>query len=222
MTESYIDIENVSKTIKGNVILNNITMHLKSGKIYGIKGKNGSGKTMLFRAICGLIRTEGTIKVNDKIVGKDGSYPENVGLLLENPGFLPNYSGFDNLKYLADINNKIKDEDIVNAIKMVGLNPNEKKSYKKYSLGMKQKLGIAQAIMENPDIVILDEPTNALDEESVERVNCLIMNLKKQNKIIFISNHNKEELEIICDEIYSISEGKITGHIIKGRDNKYE
>lgn len=222
MGQSYIEIKNVTKEIRGNLVLDNINLNLDRGKIYGIKGKNGSGKTMLFRAICGFIKTDGTIMVNGKQIGKDGSYPENVGVLLENPGFLPNYSGFKNLKYLAEINNKISDDIIKDILKEVGLDPNEKKSFKKYSLGMKQKLGIAQAVMENPDVVILDEPTNALDEESVKKINSMISKLKKDNKLVFISNHNREELEMICDEIYTIENGKICNHLVVSEEDIHE
>lgn len=222
MEQAYIELTNVTKVINGNIILDNINLSFEKGKIYGIKGRNGSGKTMLFRAICGFIKTEGTVKVNGKLVGKDGSYPESVGVLLENPGFLPNYSGLNNLKYLAEINNIIKEEDIKKSLKEVGLDPNEKKAFKKYSLGMKQKLGIAQALMENPEVVILDEPTNALDEKSVENVNSMIMKLKAENKLVLISNHNREELEMVCDEIYSIENGKIYDHAILRGEINYE
>lgn len=222
MEQAYIELTNVTKVINGNIILDNINLSFEKGKIYGIKGQNGSGKTMLFRAICGFIKTEGTVKVNGKLVGKDGSYPESVGVLLENPGFLPNYSGLNNLKYLAEINNIIKEEDIKKSLKEVGLDPNEKKAFKKYSLGMKQKLGIAQALMENPEVVILDEPTNALDEKSVENVNSMIMKLKAENKLVLISNHNREELEMVCDEIYSIENGKIYDHAILRGEINYE
>ncbi|MFR1709711.1 MAG: ABC transporter ATP-binding protein [Clostridium sp.] len=219
MEQAYIEIKNVTKEINGNLILNDINLNFYRGKIYGIKGKNGSGKTMLFRAICGFIKTEGAVIVNGKQIGKDGSYPENVGVLLENPGFLPNYSGFKNLKYLAEINNKISDTNIKNILKEVGLDPEEKKSFKKYSLGMKQKLGIAQAVMENPDIVILDEPTNALDEESVKKINSMIAKLKEDNKLVLISNHNREELEMICDEIYTMENGKICNHLVVSEED---
>lgn len=217
----YIELKNVNKTINGNNVLNNISLNLQKGKIYGFKGKNGSGKTMLFRAICGFINTEGTIIVNGKEIGKNGVYPENVGVLLENPGFLSNYSGFKNLKYLADINKKVDSDKIIKTMKEVGLNPSEKKAYKKYSLGMKQKLGIAQAIMEDQDIIILDEPCNALDEESVKKINILINKLKEEGKIILISSHNKDELESICDEIYTIDCGTIKDRKVL-RGNQYE
>lgn len=216
-----IELKDVNKTINGNSILKNISLNLQKGKIYGFKGKNGSGKTMLFRAICGFINIEGTIIVNGREIGKNGMYPENIGVLLENPGFLSYYSGFKNLKYLADINRKIDSDKIIKTMKEVGLDPSEKKSYKKYSLGMKQKLGIAQAIMEDQEIIILDEPCNALDEESVKKINLLINKLKEEDKIILISNHNKEELESICDEIYTIDCGSIKDRKVLRR-SQYE
>lgn len=206
---SYINIKNVTKEINKNIILNDINLSFDKGKVYGIKGKNGSGKTMLFRAICGFIKTEGIITVGDDTIGVNGSYAKNLGVLLENPGFLPNYSGFNNLKYLAEINSKISNDQIKDTMSALGLNPDEKKAFKKYSLGMKQKLGIAQAIMENPEVIILDEPLNALDEDSVIKVNNILTKLRKQNKLILISNHNNEELENICDVIYTIDNGKI-------------
>ncbi|NEU06209.1 ATP-binding cassette domain-containing protein [Clostridium senegalense] len=206
---SYINMENVTKELSGNIVLNNINLSLEKRKVYGLKGKNGSGKTMLFRAICGFIKTQGTITVGGKRVGVDGYYAENVGVLLENPGFLPNYSGFKNLKYLAEINNKIDDMHIKATMIAVGLDPEEKKAFKKYSLGMKQKLGIAQAIMENPEVIILDEFINALDEDSVKKINNIIIELRNKDKLILVSNHNNEELEGICDEIYTINNGEI-------------
>jgi len=215
MNQYYIRIKNLNKVIKENSILNNINLNLERGKIYGFRGKNGSGKTMLFRAICGLIRaTEGEVEVDGKILGKDISFPESVGVLIEYPGFLPNLTGYMNLKYLADIKSKIGEKEIKEFISKVGLNPEDKKKFRKYSLGMKQRLGIAQAIMEDPDLIILDEPTNALDVDGIQLVNDILIELKKQNKTILIANHDREELELIADEIFTIQQGKITDHII--------
>lgn len=204
-------IENVTKKLSNNIVLNNINLELDSGKIYGFIGKNGSGKTMLMRAICGLILpTSGQIKIDDKIIGKDISFPPSVGVLIENPGFSPSYSGFKNLKVLAEIQKKISDDDIVKVLSKVGLDPKEKKSFRKYSLGMKQKLGIAAAIMENPDLLILDEPFNGLDEETVDKIRGIILKSKNENKIIILSCHDSEEIEKICDEIIEIKLGEIT------------
>lgn len=205
-----INIKNVTKTISHNNVLENINLKLESGNVYGFFGKNGSGKTMLMRAICGLINpTEGTVEIDHKVLGKDMSFPDSVGILIENPGFVNGYSGFSNLKFLAKIQNKITDEDIVKTMEQVGLDPYEKKSFRKYSLGMKQKLGIAAAIMENPDILILDEPFNALDEETIEKIKNIIIEMKKQDKIIILSCHDREDLMMLSDIIVEIKAGKI-------------
>ncbi len=206
-----IKLTNVSKTMKGVNVLDNINLELTNGKIYGLKGKNGSGKTMLMRAICGLIRTEGTIEIDGKILGKDMSFPESIGALIENPAFISNYTGFKNLKVLASIQNRINDEDIRKALRLVQLDPNDKRTYRKYSLGMKQKLGIAAAFMENPDIIILDEPINALDEAAAKQIHEILEEQKKRGALIIIACHDKEELEMLSDEIIEIYEGKIVG-----------
>lgn len=206
----YIKIENVNKSIKKAVILKDINLSFDGGKVYGLKGKNGSGKTMLMRAICGLITPDsGTIDINGKILGKDISFPESIGVLIENPAFISNYTGFKNLKVLSSIQGKIGDEDIRKALEEIGLDPDDKRTFKKYSLGMKQKLGIAAAIMEKPDIVILDEPINALDEASVENVRSILAKQKERGAIIIIACHDKSELEELSDEIIEISDGKI-------------
>ena len=206
----YIKIENVNKSIKKAEILKDINLSFEGGKVYGLKGKNGSGKTMLMRAICGLITPDsGTIDINGKILGKDISFPESIGVLIENPAFISNYTGFKNLKVLSSIQGKIGDEDIRKALEEIGLDPDDKRTFKKYSLGMKQKLGIAAAIMEKPDIVILDEPINALDEASVENVRSILAKQKERGAIIIIACHDKGELEELSDEIIEISDGKI-------------
>lgn len=205
-----IKIENYSKNIGKNKVLSDINLTLESGIVYGLKGKNGSGKTMLMRAISGLISpTAGKVIINEKVLGKDISFPESIGILIENPSFLPQYSGFDNLKMLASIKNCVDDEKIKMYMSELGLDPDDTKKYRKYSLGMKQKLGIVCAIMENPDIVILDEPINALDEESVERVKQVITRIKTEDKIIIIACHDKEELFYLADKIIEIEGGKI-------------
>lgn len=205
-----IVMENVSKTIKRAPILVDINLEFEGGKVYGLKGKNGSGKTMLMRAICGLIKpNSGTITINDEVLGKDISFPRSIGVLIENPAFINNYTGFKNLKVLASIQNKIGDEQIRKALEQVGLDPDDKRTYRKYSLGMKQKLGIAAAFMEEPDIIILDEPINALDEAGARQVHEILDEQKKRGAIIIIACHDKEELEMLSDEIIEISEGKI-------------
>ncbi|MEE0856933.1 MAG: ABC transporter ATP-binding protein [Ruminococcus sp.] len=204
-----IKIENLTKTFKGSKVLDNISYSFDSGKIYGLSGRNGSGKTMLMRAICGLIRpTDGFVEFDGKRLWRDISFPPNIGVLIENPSFISRYSGFKNLKILASIQNKISDEQIRTAIQKVGLDPFDKKPYRKYSLGMKQRLGIACAIMEDPDIVLLDEPTNALDENGVKLIKEILMSMR-ENRIIIISCHDKEDLEFLSDEIIMISNGKL-------------
>lgn len=205
----FIELTNVSKNIKGTVVLDNINLRMESGKVYGLKGKNGSGKTMLMRAVCGLISTDGTVNINGEILGKDISFPRSIGVLIENPSFISNYTGFKNLKVLASIQNRINDEDIKNSLIKVQLDPDDKRTYRKYSLGMKQKLGIAAAFMENPDIIILDEPINALDEAGAKQVHKILEEQKSRGAIIIIACHDREELEMLSDEIIEISEGKI-------------
>lgn len=207
-----IKITNLTKTIKGVKVLNNINLNLEKGKIYGLRGKNGSGKTMLMRAICGLILpTEGTIEINDKLLGKDISFPESVGALIESPAFISNYSGFKNLKIIASINNRIDDERIKESISLVGLDPEDKKKFRKYSLGMKQRLGIACAIMESPEIIVLDEPTNALDEKGVLLVREILMR-HRGDSIIIVACHDREELDLLADEIIEMEEGRVVNH----------
>ena len=206
----YIKITYVNKTIKKAPILRDINLEFTGGKVYGLRGKNGSGKTMLMRAICGLITPDsGIIDIDGKILGKDIYFPESIGVLIENPSFIGNYTGFKNLKVLASIQNRIGDEQIRKALEDIGLDPDDKRTYRKYSLGMKQKLGIAAAVMENPDIIILDEPINALDDVSVEKVHDILEEQKKRGAVIIIACHDKEELDQLSDEIIEISDGRI-------------
>ena len=205
-----IEVNKLTKKIGSATVLSDVSVKMENGKIYGLKGKNGSGKTMLMRAISGLISpTEGEVIIDGKVLGKDMSFPQSIGVLIENPAFLPTYSGFDNLKMIASIKNIISDDEIKSVITRVGLNPEDKKKYKKYSLGMKQKLGIACAIMEKPDIIILDEPVNAVDEEGLRIIREVLDELKKEGKIIILACHDKEELFFLSDEIIEIENGVI-------------
>lgn len=208
--DMYIELRNYTKKIKGSLVLDNINIRFESGRIYGWKGKNGSGKTMLMRAVTGLIHpTQGEVDINGQILGKEISYPPSLGLLLENPAFLPNETGFENLKILSELKEIITDEDICETMRETGLEPEDRRTYRKYSLGMKQKLGIAAAIMEHPDIIILDEPINALDQESVEKVKELIIRERDRGAVIILACHDSEELEYLSDEIIQIADGKI-------------
>ncbi|MBM7716216.1 ATP-binding cassette domain-containing protein [Siminovitchia sp. FSL H7-0308] len=208
---NYLVIENATKVIHKKKILNNINLSLEKGKIYGFVGHNGSGKTMLFRAICGFIKlTEGQIHINGEKVGKDISFPKNTGIILENPGFIPQYTGFKNLEYLASIHHKITSSDIYNVLDLVGLKESADIKTKKYSLGMKQRLGIAQAIMEDPDLLIFDEPTNALDRSGCKMFQNLMFQLKERGKTILIASHNDQEILHLSDEIYEMENGALS------------
>ena len=210
MDNIVVEISNVTKDIKGTKVLNNVSLSLESGKAYGIVGRNGSGKSMLLKAVCGLINaTEGEIKVFDKAI-KNGNFPDSTGIIIENPGFLPQYSAFKNLKILASINNTISDEKINETIVLVGLDPNNKKPVRKYSLGMKQRLGIAQALMEEPKLLILDEPMNGLDSEGVKQIRELLLKLISKSVTILLTSHNSEDINEICDYVYNMENGVLS------------
>nr|WP_288632297.1 ATP-binding cassette domain-containing protein [uncultured Blautia sp.] len=206
--EAMISIENLNKQFKNQLVLNNINVKFSNGHIYGIIGRNGSGKTVLLKCICGFLKpTTGVISVNHKIVGKDIDFPENLGFIIETPGFLLNYSGYKNLRYLASIREKIDSNEIKESMSLVGLDSADKKHVGKYSMGMRQRLGIAQAIMEKPDILVLDEPMNALDKNGVEEMRRLFLKMKSEGKLILLTSHNREDIEILCDEVYEMEEG---------------
>lgn len=212
----YIELNNYSKVIRKVCVLDNLNIRFESGKSYGLKGKNGCGKTMMMRAICGLIRpTKGYVDINGEILGKNISFPRSIGALIENPAFLAGYTGFKNLEMLASIQEIAKADDIKEILRSVGLDPDDKRKYRKYSLGMKQKLGIAAAFLENPDIIILDEPINAIDESGVKLVQELLDKAKERGAIILVACHDAEELNRLSDEIVYIEDGRIVGHDIK-------
>lgn len=210
MKTTSIQISKACKSIKGTPILQEVSVEMKSGYVYGFQGKNGSGKTMLMRAICGLISLDsGEIVINGERLHKDISFPRSIGVLIENPAFLNNMTGFQNLKLLSDIKDRLPDEEISDTLPSVGLDPDDKRVYRKYSLGMKQKLGIAAAVMGSPDIVILDEPINAIDLDGVELVRSILSDLKSKGSIVIIACHDREELEALSDVILSIEKGRV-------------
>lgn len=203
-------VNNVSKQLKGKTILSNIYLNLKGGNIYGFVGENGSGKTMFFRAISGLMEiSEGEILLNEKVLHKDMKVLPNLGIMIENAGLYPELTGLDNLKLLAKLNRKIGETEIREAIKKVGLDADDKRTFRKYSLGMKQRIVFAQAIMEKPDILLLDEPTNALDEKGVNSIRQIIYEEKQRGALILIASHNKEDIQILSDEIYYVENGTV-------------
>lgn len=205
-----ITVKNATKLIKGAVILKDVQLELESGKVYGLQGPNGGGKTMLMRLISGLIRpTRGSVYIDDKQLGKDIDFPPSIGVLIENPAFLPNYTGLQNLELLARIQARADQAQIRQTISDVGLQPNDKRKYRKYSLGMKQRLGIAAAVMEQPDLIILDEPTNALDEEGVERICNIIRRERDRGALIIMACHDARILESVSDMIYTVVDGYV-------------
>ncbi len=205
-----ISIENLTKKFGDVTVIDNVNLSIERGKIYGIIGRNGSGKTVLFKLITGYLSpTGGRVVVSGKEIGKDIDFADNIGIIIENPGFLKGYTGFKNLAYLAGIRNVIGKEEIRESMEKVGLDPDSNKKVGKYSLGMKQRLGIAQAIMENPEILILDEPMNSLDNQGVEEIRKLLMELRDEGKTIVLASHNKEDIEILCDKVCEMDRGKL-------------
>ena len=206
--ETCIEVQNVVKRFRDQVVLKNVSISFEKGQIHGIVGRNGSGKTVLFKCICGLMHPEeGVILVNGKRVGRDVDMPEGIGAIIEAPGFLPNYSGYKNLRFLANIRRKIGKEEILNVLKTVGLDPESRKHVGKYSLGMRQRLGIAQAIMEDPEILILDEPMNGLDNAGVQDIRALLLELEAQGKTILLASHNHEDIAALCDTVHEMDGG---------------
>jgi len=208
--ENVIEVKSASKRFKETAALDDVSLSFRKGEIYGVVGRNGSGKTVLFKCICGLMYPDsGVVIVNGKRVGKDVDMPGDLGCIIEAPGFLPNYSGLKNLKFLAEINRKVDTAVLRETLQTVGLDPGSKKHVGKYSLGMRQRLGIAQAIMEDPDILILDEPMNGLDNDGVQDIRELLLKLRDKGKTILLASHSKEDIEILCDTVYEMDHGKV-------------
>ena len=208
-TNSFIQVNDIVLRFKKDILLDHVSYQCEQGKIHGIVGRNGSGKTLLMKCICGFIRpNEGHIYVRDKEIGKDIDFTPDTGIIIETPGFIPYYSGYRNLKVLAAINNRISRKDIENAMYQVGLDPTMKKRVATYSLGMRQRLGIAQAIMEDASLIILDEPFNGLDKHGVEEMREYFLSLKKKGKTILLTSHNTEDIEYLCDTVVEMDHGK--------------
>lgn len=206
-----IRVNDVFLTIKKVPILVNVNAEFERGQIHGLIGRNGSGKTMLMKCICGFVNpTSGEIIVSGKRIGKDCDFPDNTGIIIETPGFIPYYSGYKNLKLLADLRGKITKDDIRRTMEQVGLDPDLKRHVRKYSLGMRQRLGLAQAIMENPDLLILDEPMNGLDKDGVADMRKYLLDLKAQGKTIIIASHSAEDIEVLCDTVCEMDKGVLS------------
>ena len=207
-----VELKNVSKRLNDVTVLEDISLTLESGTIYGLKGKNGCGKTMLMRMMAGLIYpTSGTVSIDGEILHKDIATPRSIGILIENPAFLPGYTGQRNLELLAGLTGKADRTQIAKTMSRVGLDPNDKRTYRKYSLGMKQRLGIACALMECPDLILLDEPINAIDEKGVPKIWEALQEEKQRGALIVLAGHDTEELTSLADQIITIEEGKICG-----------
>ncbi|HHT38248.1 MAG TPA: ATP-binding cassette domain-containing protein [Mollicutes bacterium] len=205
-----IEVKDLNLTIKSNVILRNINLKIEAGKIYGFIGRNGSGKSMLLKSICGLLKpTTGNVIVDSEDIYKKDIFPSNTRAFIDKPSFIGNLTGFENLKLLADIQNKITDEEIKMALKKCDLEGQMNKKYGKYSLGMKQKLAIASVLMEDPDIMIFDEPFNGVDNKSVEKIRSILLTEKQKGKTILIATHIKEDIDLLCDVIYELDLGEI-------------
>lgn len=216
MNPIMIKVDNLRKTFGEEEVLKGINCEFVKGKMHAVIGNNGSGKSVFFKCICGFIRpTQGHIYVNGKEIGKDIDFPDSIGVIIERPGFIPQMSGFKNLQMLARIRKKITDQQIREVILKVGLDPLSKKPVGKYSLGMKQRLGIAQAIMEDPELIILDEPFNGLDKNGVQEIRSLLTDLKGAGKTIFLTSHNSEDIRVLADEVWEMDGGMLSPYCRK-------
>ena len=205
-----IIVKELSKKFKKVTVLENINMKFESGKIYGIVGRNGSGKSVFLKILCSFYKpTTGEILFDNINYNSNNNFPPSVRALIENPTFFPDLTGFENLKLLSSIQNKIGDEEIIKTLDQVNLLSEKDKKYSKYSLGMKQKLGIAQVLMENPDVMIFDELFNGIEEKTVEKIRNILLELKNQNKIIIVTSHIKEDIDVLSDEVYKFDCGRV-------------
>ena len=205
-----IKVENVSKSFAGRKVLDNVSLTIEQGAICGLIGRNGSGKTVLMKCICGFLTPDsGSIRIRGRLQNRKQDVSGNMGIIIESPGFLENESAYGNLLYLARLRGLIGQTEVKEAIRRVGLSPDDRKKVKKYSMGMRQRLGIAQAIMEKPDILLLDEPMNGLDEQGVTDMRTLFLSLKENGVTILLASHNAEDIALLCDNVYRIDGGKI-------------
>lgn len=205
-----VKVKDVTLKIKDSIILDKINLSVPKGMIYGFVGRNGSGKTMLMKSICGFIPvTEGEIEVMGKRVGEKDQFAQNTGFIIETPGFIPNYSAYKNIEFLTSINKKVDKIKIKDMIRLVGLDPDSKKPVGKFSLGMNQRLGLAQALIDDPALLILDEPFNGLDNEGVRQIRSLLLQLKENGKTIIIASHAKEDIDLLCDRVCYMDKGRL-------------
>ncbi|MEF9894737.1 MAG: ABC transporter ATP-binding protein [Clostridia bacterium] len=211
MDGDWICVSGVGLCFKANRVLDDVSASFEKGKIHGIIGRNGSGKTVLMKIICGFLPPDtGNVSIGGEIVGVDREFPRDIGILIEAPSFLPSVSGIRNLMMIAAIRNECKKEALQGIMERVGLDPKSRKWVSKYSMGMKQRLGIAQAIMEDPDLLILDEPMNGLDNQGVSDMRSLFLELKARGKTILLASHNREDIETLCDQVYEMDAGVLT------------
>ncbi|MBR0219653.1 MAG: ATP-binding cassette domain-containing protein [Clostridia bacterium] len=211
MSDIVVDVQRISKSFGNEKVLKDVSLQLERGKIHGIIGRNGSGKTVLMKCICGFLRpTSGMVKVFDKTIGTDCDFAPNTGMLIETPGFLSHETGMNNLKWLAKLGKGASKERISELIRMVGLDPSMKKKVGQYSLGMRQRLGIAQTLLDNPALLILDEPMNGLDKIGVKDIRALLLSLKEQGKTILLASHFAQDIDELCDTVHEMDQGVIS------------
>jgi ABC-2 type transport system ATP-binding protein len=208
VSDYKVEVIEAVKSFKETIALNNVSLRFETGKIHGIIGRNGSGKTVLFKCICGFMSLTGGEIMIDGVRLKPYQM-QNIGIIIEEPGFISSMSGYDNLRYLAAVSNKISSEKIRETLLQVGLSPTDKKKVGKYSMGMRQRLGLAQAIMEDPPLLVLDEPMNGLDNRGVQDIRELLMQQRAEGKTILLTSHNKEDIECLCDTVHEMDNGKI-------------